>query len=287
MTSSLPPKAGRRCQNMLNPLHSAHYFSPEYGKEMGAIGLDGWSPPYFAGRSAALGAVGAGTVAATFYNFKHELIAEHVPAIWETAAPEAALAARLRAVDGSLRRLLGDAVDSPEMAEAARLALTATEACTRPGRPLYAAHADLPLPEEPHLALWHAATLLREHRGDGHIAALLAADLGPLEALVSHTATGKGFAVKWALETRGWTRAEWDVAVQRLQERGLLDAERELTEAGTALRSELELATDRMDAAPYEHLGAAGVERLTELAGGFVMTALGAGAFPPDLIGKD
>ncbi|MFI6938254.1 hypothetical protein ACIBI4_03180 [Streptomyces sp. NPDC050418] len=287
MTSPLPAKAGRRCHNLLNPLHSTHYFSPEYAKEMGALGLDGWSPAYFAGRSAAMGAVGAGTVAATYYNFKYELIAAHVPAIWESAAPEAVLAARLRAVDGNLRRLLGDAVDSPEMAEAARLALTAAEACTRHARPLYAAHADLPVPDEPHLAYWHAATLLREHRGDGHIAALLDAELGPLEALVSHTATGKGFSVKWAVETRGWSRTEWDEAATGLQERGLLDGERELTEAGRELRAHLEAATDRLDAAPYEHLGAAGVERLTELAGGFVMTALTAGAFPADLIGKD
>ncbi|MBC9713642.1 hypothetical protein H9Y04_13800 [Streptomyces sp. TRM66268-LWL] len=286
MTSPLPPRAGRRCHNMLNPLHSTHYFSSEFAKEMGALGLDSWSPAYFAARSAAMGAVGPGTVAATYYNFKYELIAEHVPAIWETASPEDVLAARLRGVDATLRRLLGDAVDSPEMAEAARLALTAAEACTRHARPLYAAHADLPVPDAPHLAFWHAATLLREFRGDGHIAALLAAGLDPLEALVSHTATGKGFTSKWALETRGWTRAEWDAAGARLTERGLLDAEGELTEAGVALRKDLEAATDRMDSAPYEHLGAAGVERLTELAGGFVMAALGAGAFPADLIGK-
>ncbi len=286
MTSPLHPRAGRRCQNMLNPLHSAHYFAPEYAKEMAALGLDSWSPAYFAGRSAAMGAVGAGTVAATYYNFKYELIARHVPAIWEKASPDAVLAARLRAVDGNLRRMLGDGVDSPEMAEAARLALTAAEACTRHARPLYAAHADLPVPDQPHLALWHAATLLREHRGDGHIAALLAAGLDPLEALVSHTATGKGFTSKWALDTRGWTREEWDAAAVRLKDRGLLDAEGELTEAGTELRKDLEESTDRMDTAPYEHLGAAGVERLTELASGFLMTALGAGAFPADLIGK-
>ncbi|MER7175310.1 SCO6745 family protein [Streptomyces mesophilus] len=286
MTTPLPAKAGRRCHNMLNPLHSAHYFSPEFAKEMGALGLDSWSPAYFAGRSAAMGAVGPGTVAATYYNFKYELIAAHVPAIWESASPEDVLAGRLRAVDANLRRLLGDAVEGPEMAEAARLALTAAEACTRHARPLYAAHADLPVPDAPHLAFWHAATLLREFRGDGHIAALLSAGLDPLEALVSHTATGKGFTPKWALETRGWSRAEWDAAVVRLEGRGLLDDQGELTEAGVQLRKGLEEATDRMDAAPYAHLGAAGVERLTELAGGFVMTALGAGAFPADLIGK-
>ncbi|MFD9976750.1 hypothetical protein ACFWZR_21040 [Streptomyces sp. NPDC059017] len=286
--SSLHPRAGRRCHNAVNPLHSTVYFSPDYAKELAGIGVEDTSAAYFAGRAAALGAVGPGTVAATFYNFSHELIARHLPAVWDTASPATVLDARMRAVDASLRRLLGDdTVTSPEMAEAARLALRATEACTRPARPLYAAHADLPVPEQPHLALWHAATLLREHRGDGHLAALLSAGLDPLEALVSHTATGKGMSPRWILASRGWRRTDWDAASDRLRERGLLDGDGELTEAGTALRAELEEHTDRLDLAPYEHLGEAGVERLTELGRGFLMTAAAAGAFPSDLTGKD
>lgn len=183
--------------------------------------------------------------------------------------------------------MLGEEIlASPEMAEAAGLALRAAEACTRHARPLYAAHADLDVPDQPHLAYWHAATLLREHRGDGHLAGLLTAGLDPLEALVSHTATGKGMAPRWILATRGWRRTDWDAAVERLRERGVLDAGGELTEAGTALRAELEEATDRMDSAPYEHLGADGVERLTELGRGFLFTAAAAGAFPDDLVGK-
>ncbi|MFI1206357.1 hypothetical protein ACH4UV_02005 [Streptomyces sp. NPDC020802] len=287
MTTALPERAGRRCHNVLNPLHSAHYFSPELGKELAEVGVTDPNAAYFAVRAAAMGPVGAGTVTATFYNFRHELVARHVPAVWRTASPEVVLAARARVVDSSLRRLLGDeAIASAEVAEAAELALRATEACTRTARPLYAAHADLPVPSEPHLALWHAATLLREHRGDGHLAVLLDAELDPLEALVSHTATGKGMAPKWVLSTRGWHREDWDAATRRLKERGLLDTEGELTESGLALRKEIETRTDRLDAAPYEHLGAAGVERLTELAMGLVMAALAAGAFPEDMIGK-
>ncbi|MEE4489060.1 SCO6745 family protein [Streptomyces sp. BE230] len=284
--STLPPRAGRRCHNALNPLHSALYFSPDLGKELAGIGIDDASAAYFATRAAAMGAVGPGTVTATFYNFNHELVARHVPAVWKIASPEAVLAARLRAADSTLRRLLGEeVVDSPEMAEAAQLALSATEGCTRHARPLFAAHADLPVPEQPHLAYWHAATLLREHRGDAHLAALLAAELDPMEALVSHTATGKGMAPRWILASRGWRRTDWDDASARLRERGLLTAEGELTEAGTALRAGLEEATDRMDLAPYEHLGGAGVARLTELGRGFLGTALAAGAFPADATG--
>ncbi|MFF9622471.1 hypothetical protein [Streptomyces griseosporeus] len=286
-TAVLEPRAGRRCHNALNSLHATHYFAPELGKELGALGVTDPRAVNFAVRSAALGPVGAGTVAATFYNYKYELVARHVPAVWEIASPEDVLAARARAVDAALRRLLGaETLASPEMAEAARLALRAAEACTRAGRPLYAGHADLPVPAEPHLAYWHAATLLREHRGDGHLAVLVAAGLDGLEAVVTHTATGKGLAPKWVFATRGWTPQDWDAAVDRLRARGLLDADGELTPAGAALRDEIESDTDRLDRAPYEHLGPEGVTRLTELATGFARTALGAGAFPADLFGK-
>ncbi|QNP66450.1 SCO6745 family protein [Streptomyces genisteinicus] len=284
--SSLPPRAGRRCHNALNPMHSTVWFSPDLGSELGALGLDDPRAAYFAARSAAMGAVGAGAVSATFYNFNPELVARHVPAVWETATPDAVLGARLRAADATLRRLLGDeAVASPELAEAAGLALRAAEACTPQAKPLYAAHAELPVPDAPHLAYWHAATLLREHRGDAHIAALLHAGLDPLEALVSHTATGKGMAVRWILSTRGWRRTDWEAAQERLRSRGLLDAEGALTDAGTALRAEVEEHTDRMDLAPYEHLGADAVARLTELGRGFLMTVFAAGAFPAEATG--
>ena len=287
-TAALDARAGRRCHNVLNSLHATHYFSPDLGEELSALGITHPKARNFAVRAAALGPVGPGTVAATFYNYKYELVARHVPAVWETATPAQTLAARARAADSTLRRLLGeDVLASAEMAEAARLALRATEACTRPARPLYSAHADLPVPDQPHMALFHAATLLREHRGDGHVAVLMSAELDGLEAVVTHTATGKGMTPKWVFGTRGWSQEEWVAARGRLRERGLIDAAGELTEQGVMLRAEIEAETDRLDRAPYEHLGAEGVERLTELGKAFAGAALGAGAFPADLIGKD
>ncbi|MCX5250539.1 hypothetical protein OG895_35975 [Streptomyces sp. NBC_00201] len=286
-TAAIDPHAGRRCHNALNSLHATYYFSPDLGREMGAVGITHPRAVNFATRAAALGPVGAGMVAATFYNYKYELVARFVPAVWETATPGQILDARARAIDATLRRLLGEeAVASEEMAEAARLALRAAEACGRPARPLYSAYADLPVPEEPHLAYFHAATLLREHRGDGHLAVLMSAELDGLEAIVSHTATGKGMAPKWVFGSRGWSQEEWDAAAGRLRERGLLDAAGELTERGVALRAEIEAETDRLDRAPYEHLGAEGVARLTELGAGFARAAAVAGAFPDGLIGK-
>ncbi|MCP9208198.1 SCO6745 family protein [Streptomyces sp. NEAU-Y11] len=285
--TSLPERAARRCHTVVNPLHSAVYFAPDYGHELARLGMEERGAVYFVSRAAAFGRVGAGVVTATFYNFKHELIARHLPKVWDVISPEAALEARLRAADSVLRRVLGDeTVASKEMAEAAELALRATEACSRAARPLYAAHADLPTPDAPHLALWHAATLLREHRGDSHLMTLVGAGLDGVEALASHAASGKGMSPKWILRTRGWNEDEWTAAQDRLRDRGLLTADNELTDAGTELRAALENETDRLDAAPYEHLGAAGVARLTELAGAFTTTALERGAFPADLIGK-
>jgi hypothetical protein len=286
-TAAIEPRAGRRCHNVLNSLHATSYFVPELGRELGALGITHPRAVNFAVRAAALGAVGAGTVTAAFYNYKYELVARHVPAVWAIASPEDVLAARARAVDAALRRLLGEeAVASDEMAEAARLALRAAEGCSRGARPLYSAHADLPVPEEPHLAYFHAATLLREHRGDGHLAVLMSAGLDGLEAVVTHTATGKGMAPKWVFGSRGWKQEDWDAACGRLRQRGLLDEAGELTERGVALRAQIETETDRLDRAPYEHLGAEDVARLTDLGTGFARAALAAGAYPADLIGK-
>jgi hypothetical protein len=107
-TAALEPRAGRRCHSMLNSLHATSYFAPELGKELGAIGITHPRAVNFAVRAAPLGPVGAGAVTATFYNYKHELVARHIPAVWAIASPEDVLAARARAVDAALRRLLGE-----------------------------------------------------------------------------------------------------------------------------------------------------------------------------------
>lgn len=283
-TLSVPYRAARHCQSALNTLHSTFYFSPAMAEELAPYGLEEPGAVYFAGRGAPLGAVGAGAVTATFYSFAHDFVARYVPQVWESASPETVLAARLRAVDGTLRRLLGEELlASPEMAEAAELALAAAEGCERPGRPLYAGNADLPVPNAPHLAYWHAATLLREHRGDAHIAALQDARLDPLEALVSHTASGNGINPAWVLRTRGHGEDDWAAGQSRLVERGLLDEAGQPTADGAALRKDVEHRTDVMDHRPYELLGADKVERLTELGRGFAGAAAKAGAFPSDL----
>ncbi|WP_206797251.1 hypothetical protein [Amycolatopsis sp. MtRt-6] len=270
----------QRFKSAFDSLHAFVYFVPEVDAALTGLGLRPGRMPYFAGRSAAMGAVGAEVVAATFYNFNPEVVARVIPRAWTLATPEQVLAARLDGTDRALTRLLGDHVKSDEVAEAAELAREASEGCAGEGRPLYAAHAGLAWPAEPHLVLWHAVTLLREHRGDGHIAALVLEGLGGLEALVTHGATGRGFVTAAAKLTRGWSDEQWAAAESRLKDRGILDAEGGLTEAGTALRDRLEAATEAAARGPWDHLGAEKAARLEELCRGLSRRLVEAGAFP-------
>ncbi|SFB51155.1 hypothetical protein SAMN05216266_11532 [Amycolatopsis marina] len=274
-------KVAFRCNRVLEPLHSMIYFAPEAEERYTEAGLRPGRMGYFASRSAPMGAVGAGLVAATFFNFNPELVARHIPRAWTLATPERVLEARFAAADAALRRLLGeDTITSGELDEAAKLARQAAEGCLPEGRPLYAAHADLEWPEEPHLVLWHAVSLLREFRGDGHIAALIAAGFNGLTAIVSHTATGKGFLEPIAKKLRGWSDEQWAGAVEHLREAGLLDEDGSLTEQGAALRSEVEAVTNRAAAVPWSLLGGEKAERLHDLGRALSRTAVAAGAFP-------
>jgi hypothetical protein len=250
----------RKTWRTVEPLHGMIYFVPEAAEAYAALGITGTNG-YFASRAAPMGAVSAEVVISTFYNFKPDLVHAAIPRAWELAAPEELVRARLRAVDRAYRRLLGDdVVDSEEMVRAAELTRTlAEDASTRlEGRPLCAGHARLSWPEQPHLALWHAQSILREFRGDGHIALLVTHDLSGIEALVTH---GAGGDVPLGLlrSTRGWSDQEWAAAVAGLRQRGWLAAgsgdETTFTEWGAAQRQEIEAETDRLAAAPYAHLG--------------------------------
>jgi hypothetical protein len=277
-----PDESGRLARR-LEPPHAMTYFAPETERHLTAAGLRPGRMCYFAGRSAAMGAVGGATVAATFYSFNPDLVAHHVPRAWSLADPATVLDARFAAVDEALRRMLGDDVaTSPEVVEAAGLARRAAEACASccEGRPLAAAHALLDWPVAPHLVLWHALTILREHRGDAHVAVLLAAELSGAEALVSFTATGRGFVPSFAQASRGWSPEEWAATGRRLVERGILDGAGALTADGAEMRERIEADTDRLGAGPWTRLGAEDAARLGELGAGLVGALLAAGCFP-------
>src|SRR3954463_1034240 len=265
MTDDLP--LARRAHRALEPIHTLVYFVPEGAERYEARGVTGGMRGYFASRSAPLGVVPAEVVVATFYNFSPTHVAKAIPSVWDVTTPQQMLEARLEVADAALTRLLGADIESDEVAEAAALARDAAESADVVGRPLFAAHAALPWPEPPHLQLWHAATLLREHRGDGHIAALVLAGLSGLDASITYVATGKGMNEDLQRQTRGYSEDEWGAAKQRLVDDGLLAGAGGLTDEGQSLRADIESQTDAAAAAPYEHLGPDKTQRLIDLAG--------------------
>ncbi|GGX92237.1 SCO6745 family protein [Streptomyces fructofermentans] len=280
--SGIEPGRVRQMWHLLEPLHAVLYYAPEVFEESAALGFDveeRW-PSYFPLRAAPLGAVGEGRVASAFFSFSPRMVAAHMDGVWETADPEQVIRARARGVDRAYRAILGDRAGSPELAEAAALARRAAESLSTAGRPLAAANAELPWPEAPHAQLWHAATILREHRGDGHLAALLVAGLDPVEALVSFAAVGAAPVERF--ESRGWSAGEWSAARERLVARGLLAGDGTATDAGRALRREVEHRTDELAAEPWRSLGPAATGRLAELLGEFWVAVLGSGLLPSE-----
>ena len=260
----MDPSIARKTWRTLEPFHGLVYFAPEPVAAYAAVGVVGRSG-YFASRAAPMGAVPTEVVQATFFNFNPSLVASAMEGVWSAASPAQVLAARLDGADHALRAALGDEpLQGPEVAEAAPLARTAAEACTVDGRPLHAGHASLPWPEAPHLQLWHAISLLREFRGDGHIACLVVEGLGGCEALVVHGASGEvSPAVLQA--SRAWPDDEWAAASARLVARGWLDGDGALTDEGRAARQRIEDRTDVLALPPWEALGEEGCERLRTL----------------------
>ncbi|MFF3174817.1 hypothetical protein ACFVQ0_19610 [Streptomyces sp. NPDC057900] len=272
----------RQMWHLLEPLHAVLYYAPEAFEEAAALGYrtdERW-PSYFAWRAAPLGDASAARVTGTFHSFSPAMVDEYVPAAWSVASSADVLAARTRAVDRTYRTLLGEACAAPDTVEAAALLRRVTEAADTADRPLAAANAALPWPDEPHLALWRAATVLREHRGDGHLAALAHAELDPVESLVSFAAVGA--APPEVFASRGWSGEEWRAARQRLFRRGLLTDDGTATEAGRALRAEVERRTDEAAAAPWRELAGEERERLVELLGPLWVAAIGSGMLPSE-----
>ncbi len=278
--------AAGRLTRALDALHSVVYFLPDANDKFGELGMDSGTH-YFAGRSAPMGAVSANVVAATFYNFSPRLVAAAIPAAWELATPASVTRVRYQIVSTALPRVLGD-----ELAESAQLARGATllrrvaeSIPNADGRPLYAGHAELPWPDTPHAQLWHAITLLREYRGDGHISALVVNGLSGLEALITHTAAGIGFNAEYARRLRGWSRDEWSTATDDLTSRGILRDDGDLTSPGVELRSKIEDLTDTLGYAPWQALSDQEADELVGFAKVIRDAVQAAGVFPAGAFG--
>jgi hypothetical protein len=268
-------QAARSMWTLFEPVHAVTYFAPEGRTAFEQAGLRGFWRGYFAGRAAPLGPAGPAVVTASFFNFAPAFVARAIPAVWQLITPEEALRVRLAGAEAALRVLLAGRED--EAAAAADLLWRAIGELDFSGRVLAAANAALPDPgrqspdgESPDgepsgsvssssvssgwARLWQAATLLREHRGDGHFAALAAADIDGCQAV----------ALRCCLDlrredlqpVRGWTDEQWDDALARLADRGLVGADGQLTSAGRAAHYAIEDATDRAASRPWARLSA-------------------------------
>jgi len=278
------PADARRTWRRLEAVHGMIYFTPDAPPRYAAAGVDHHRAGYFGSRVAAMGPVSAEVVMATFYNFHPALVRRSMDGLWDRTTPAAMLAARLAAVDDSLRRAFGpEMLASAELADGAEiLRRAALVACERPeGRPLFAAHAALPWPDEPHLVLWHAQTLLREFRGDGHISALVVEGLSGLDALVSHAASGD--VPRAALQaTRAWSDDEWTAGVESMTARGLVTADGSFTDAGRAQRDRIEARTDELAVSPWAAIGADACASLRDLGKVLTQRVLDAGLLAID-----
>ncbi|HEY6747975.1 MAG TPA: MarR family transcriptional regulator [Mycobacteriales bacterium] len=252
----------RRLYRLYEPIHLVTMFCDEPSQAQVELGLrDNYWDGYFASRSAPLGRVPAEVVHALFYNFAAGEVARHIPRVWDTVTPDQALDARQRGSVAALRRILGDLADGPGVTRAADLATTAATSAPTEGRALYAGLRTLPVPAEPLARLWHAATLLREHRGDGHIAALVTEGIGGTESHVLH-ALAQGMPAEKFGRVHHLPAAQLAGVVDGMRARGLVDAAGGLTDAGREKKARVEALTDDLAAAPWDALAPDEVDRL-------------------------
>jgi hypothetical protein len=247
---------------LFEPVHAVTYFAPEARAAFEEVGLRGFWRGYFAGRAAPLGPVGPAPVVASFMGFAPSTVERAVPAVWSLATPEQVLRARMAGAVAALRGLW-TGYDAEAVAETAVLLERSIDELDCSGRVLSAANAALDRPTDPDERVWHACTVLREHRGDGHVAALVAAGLTGCSSLVLRSGLDpEGAGLK---SSRGWADEPWAAAIDRLRERGWLDSAGFATEEGRRAHAAIEAATDVAAADPWRRLSETELFRLVEL----------------------
>ena len=269
----------RRLHELLEPICLVTYFAEECHEELAALGHRTSWDGYFASRAAPLGRVPAEVVHAAFYSFADGEAARHIPSAWATIPPEASVAARERGSAASLRRILGgELANSPGLVRAADLTTKAATSAPVEGRVMYAGMRTLPVPDDPVARLWHAATMLREHRGDGHVAALVGARIGGTEAHVL-SAVDMGIHPPESFgRIHHLPRRRLAAVMDGLRERGLLDADGRFTDAGRATKDRVEALTDELAAPPYDALAPAEIDELVGALAPITATLVAAGS---------
>ncbi|MDT4941493.1 MAG: hypothetical protein QOJ34_1582 [Pseudonocardiales bacterium] len=257
----------RRMYELLEPICLVTFLADECNQELAALGHRTYWDGYFASRAAPLGRVPAQVVHAAFYSFAEGEAARHIPSAWQTIPPEASVAARERGSAASLRRILGaELAGSPGLVRAADLTTKAATSAPTEGRVMYAGMRTVPVPSDPVTRLWHSATMLREHRGDGHVAVLVGARVGGTEAHVL-SALAQGIHPPESFgRIHHLPKKRLAAVMAGLRERGLVDAGGRFTDAGRETTQRIEALTDELAAAPYAALSPAELDELvTEL----------------------
>jgi hypothetical protein len=272
-------QTARRLWSRVESIHGVTYFSPEARAALSGAGYKGFWMGYFAGRAAPMGPVGPEVVLATFYNFSMSHVSRAIPDAWMFAPPTAALEARERGAVAALRRAFAADDLTGIVQTAVVLARAAAESAPMEGRPLFAANRALAWPDEPTAALWHACTLLREHRGDGHVAALAAAGIGGREANVLQTAAGNVPREVFRV-ARHYDDAEWDSVSARLIDRGLVGPDGQLTAHGKDVRDDVEDRTDRIALRAYDTLDDGQLARLLDALAPLARAVIATGDVP-------
>lgn len=271
------PELARRLYDRFEPVHAVTYFASEARAALDNLGYRGFWMGYFAARSAPLGQVAPEVVTAVFYNFPPARVAKALPAAWEIAGPQIALQAREDSAVAALRRY--GLTNDEDVRTAARLASSAARQASLDGRPLFAANLALPWPTDPVAALWHATTLLREHRGDGHVAVLAAAGVSGRESNVLHCAAG-AVPQDYMKRTRHYDDAEWRACEHSLVSRGLLGDDGSLTPPGRDLKNHIEATTDALALRAFDGLDDSEVEALFHALTPIARTVIAGGDMP-------
>lgn len=264
----------RRLRDAAEPLAMHATGSAHVRAALEELGLDRFAG-YVWGRAAVLGEPSPAVVVAAFGVFEPNRLGAVYSSAKSACPRDRLLAVREAAVAVSLRRVLGEsdvsAVVSP--------LLGAVSALPPGGRPLFAGLLGSPVPAQPLGRLWRACELLREHRGDSHLKALVARGLHPVEANLL-TELWHGLPAPAYTLTRGWSAEQAADALERLSSVGLVRDGR-LTADGARLRTELELETNRGERRLVEALGA-DLERVVAALDGWSTRCIAAGAFTPD-----
>lgn len=289
MSDALDPTPARRLRDAIEPIAMVHVHSEEARQQYEAIGLDRFAG-YVLGRAGVLGLPPSSLVVATFGVFAPETLAATYESALTSASVPDVLAAKQAGATRCLHRVLGD--PGREVEEAVAVLRAGIDRAEPLGKPLFAGHLALDWPGDAWGRLWHATNLLRELRGDAHIAALVASSIGPLEAnLLTEARVGLELETDGRrslrsrsgqyTRTRGWTGAQIEEAVADLVDRLVLTTHGGLTERGRDLRDDIEDATETaLDPVleGMEHAFDTVVGRCEEWSGAIVRC----GAFPDD-----